>query len=479
MWTLLLARASDPPGSFFDRRQLDTGQIKVGRSAKTCDLVLPDDQGFVSREHCTISAVGLDVFVVDQSTNGVALNAADARIAPNVPVSVRPNDRLLIGDFVITVATQAAGAGAALSPPPPAPLPMSSVGLGQGDAWFDKPADPIWDEGQSNAAMHEFLGPAMNDFLAPASPAFDVPERPSDFGFADPMDQAFSRPIMADPLPPPGDFGIPENWDAPIADHAVRPPAAFADPAPHMPPPMAPGPALDPFDLSAPLAPAATPGLVWDDLPSPAAPPPLPVANPVPSPTSPPQAGPDWGAFLDGAGLTADELHLSPDAMRKLGVLYRQVVLGLWDIIQDRAAFKDEFRVERTQLTMGRNNPLKHLPPLDAAKVLLGQPLPGFMDSEDAVRTAFEDIKKHQLAMLAGVQQALTAVFDRLSPAEIQKLIEKAAGEKKGLPFGRGIDRWSVYQTVFEALRRDATSNANGVMSVAFREGYEKFLKSA
>jgi type VI secretion system FHA domain protein len=187
-----------------------------------------------------------------------------------------------------------------------------------------------------------------------------------------------------------------------------------------------------------------------------------------------------WDAFFEGAGLSPDELRLAPDAMRRLGVLYRQTVLGLWDIIQDRASFKDEFRVERTQLSMGKNNPLKHLPPLEAAKILLGDiALPGFMDSEEALRTAFEDIKKHQLAMLAGVQQALIAVFDRLSPAEIEKMVEKAAGSRKGLSFGRGIDRWSVYQTLFEALRKDATSNANGVMSVAFREGYEKFLKSA
>jgi type VI secretion system FHA domain protein len=145
--------------------------------------------------------------------------------------------------------------------------------------------------------------------------------------------------------------------------------------------------------------------------------------------------------------------------------------------MQDRAAFKDEFRVERTQLSIGKNNPLKHLPPLDAAKVLLGEPLPGFLSTEETVRAAFEDIKKHQLAMLAGVQHALSAVFERLSPPEIEKLIE-TAGQKKSMSFFRGIDRWSVYQTVFEALRRDAVSNANGVMSVAFREGYENFLKS-
>ena len=31
---------------------------------------------------------------------------------------------------------------------------------------------------------------------------------------------------------------------------------------------------------------------------------------------------------------------------------------------------------------------------------------------------------------------------------------------------------------MWEALRTDATSNVNSVMSVAFREGYEAFLKS-
>ncbi|WP_156444647.1 FHA domain-containing protein, partial [Sphingomonas sp. CCH20-B6] len=119
MWTLLLARATDPPGTFIDRRQLDAGQIKVGRSAKTCDWVLPDEHGHISREHCTISALGLDLFVIDTSTNGVALNRPDGRIAPQLPVAIRANDRLLIGDFVITVATEAAGAGMALMPAPP------------------------------------------------------------------------------------------------------------------------------------------------------------------------------------------------------------------------------------------------------------------------------------------------------------------------------------------------------------------------
>ena len=481
MWTLLLSHAADPPNAYFDRRQLDSGEIVVGRSAKTCDLVLPDEQGFVSRRHCTISARGLDVFVVDISAkNGVALNHPDARIAPHVAVPVRPDDRLFIGDFVITLKTESAAAGISLGAQAPPPLPMQRSSLDRPDPWMEGPSGSIWGDEAPPSAVHEFLGNAMNDFLSPG-PASSSPAPAPAFDLGDPFGQAFSRPILAEPLPAPADFGIPEDWaTASVGGQGGA--AAFE----------APPPALPAFDdhltpISA-LPPEPSPAAGRFDLDEPSHDPPPPATaveaeRPAPSRAGSqagPYSGEVWDAFFEGAGLDPEELRLAPDAMRRLGVLYRQTVLGLSDIIQDRASFKDEFRVERTQLSMGRNNPLKYLPPLEAAKALLGDlALPGFMDSDEAVRTAFEDIKKHQLAMLAGVQQALIAVFDRLSPAEIDRMVEKAAASRKGLSFGRGIDRWSVYQTLFEALRKDATSNANGVMSVAFREGYEKFLKSA
>lgn len=489
MWALLLSRVNDPPESFFDRRQIDAGQVKIGRNEKTCDLVLPDDTGFVSREHCTISVFGLDVYVTDTSKNGVCLNHPGARLPGNQPVPVRARDKLLIHDFVIMLLPAAEAAGIGLAPPPPAALPSSpAFEAGEGN-WFDPPADPIWAGPGGDSEVHDFLNGLMPD-MAPQPFEPMGGSRPSDFGFGDPFGEAFSRPIMAEPLPPPADFGIPADWAAAVGAPAIDPfgappafpaaPAAFPAPEAAFPPAgPAPGFATPPG-----FPPSAPPDFAPADF-TPAAPPP--AAPPPPPP--PPRAGagrrtdapPDaaWDAFFEGAGLTPDELYLPPDAMYRLGVLYRQVVLGLCDVLQDRAAFKEEFRVERTQLSIGQNNPLKHLPAIDAAKILLGQPLPGFMPMEDAVRTSFEDVKRHQLAMLAGVQQALAVAFDRLSPREVEKLVEKAEAEKKGFLRLRGVDRWSVYVTLFEALRRDATSNANGVMSVAFRDGYEKFMKSS
>lgn len=529
MWTLLLSRLNDPPGSFFDRRQIDAGQIKVGRSEKSCDLILPDEQGFVSREHCTIAAMGLDLFVTDTSKNGVALNSPGQRIVPGQPVAIRPGDRLVINEFVITVSTPADAAGASFAAPPPPPLPMGGSTAGD-DIWGGSAIDPfLGDLGVGNMGVGNMGvggmgggigGPETHEFLSgggfnpPAAPDFAAPPPLGDFGFGEPFGQAFvPRPIMADPVPFAGAIGIPEDW--------ANPGNGVGDGQPI--PEFEPFPAMAPVPISAPVA---APGLTTPPAPSSAfgeaspfgggspfgdAPPlgeaaafgetdpflagspstgaafeaPPAVPPPMPSAAAPQGAAPAgvpdaeaWAAFYEGAGFSPEDLRLPPDAMHRLGVMYRQVVLGLCDILQDRATFKDEFRVERTQLSVGRNNPLKHLAAFDAAKVVIGQPLPGFMDGEEAVRTSFEDIKKHQMAMLAGVQNALTTAFSRLSPTEMEKLVEKAEGQKKGFLGKRGIDRWSMYVTVYENLRKDATSNANGIMSSAFREGYEKFMKS-
>ncbi|MFC0206671.1 type VI secretion system-associated FHA domain protein TagH [Novosphingobium soli] len=493
MWTLLLSRLNDPPGSFFDRRQIDAGQIKVGRSEKICDLVLPDDQGFVSREHCTIAAMGLDLTVTDTSKNGVALNNPGQRIVPGQPVTIRPGDRLVINDFVITVSTPADALGASFVPPPVAPLPLGASTAGD-DIWSAGPADPFLGD-LGGGEVHDFLSGGSFHAPPPNVPDFaPAPPPLADFGFSEPFGQAFvPRPILADPVPFGGSVGIPEDWASPGNGIGDGQPVPEFEPFPALPmPPLGPDAGGVPQrkdDLFA-AAPMPGPDAAGDpffqasaagagSLPSAPSPETSPPSSPPPSASAGPGSDAEgWAAFYEGAGFSPEDMRLPPDAMYRLGVLYRQVVLGLCDILQDRATFKDEFRVERTQLSMGRNNPLKHLPAFDAARVVIGQPLPGFMDGEEAVRSAFEDIKKHQMAMLAGVQNALTIAFARLSPAEMDKLVAAAEGQKKGFLGKRGIDRWSLYVTVYENLRKDATSNANGIMSAAFREGYEKFMKS-
>jgi predicted component of type VI protein secretion system len=522
MWNLLISRAEDPPGQFFDQRQIDAGELLLGSSRRACDVVLGTRADGVSGQHCKIISSGLDLLAVDNgSTNGVALNSPEQRITPHNSVPIREGDRLFICNFVVTIASDAMVAGMRMGARPPEELPNAPGGSREDDPFTDGGAagwedDPFWagDSSGGEGSLHDLLSDEIGAHIGSAAPPQRDRGRDS---FGDPIGMAMSRPILSDEPISAGDMAIPEDWfgGGPGASSGGIPAGGedfFDDIAP--PPASGGGGAEEDFfadiggasdaepldDPFADMAPSGGPAALMDDGPDPAdnlldepppapAPAPMPVAAPAPTPVpaatqkpSPPPpaasaAAVDWAAFYEGAGMGPDELRLSPDAMRRLGVMYRQVVLGMSDLMRDRAEFKDEFRVERTQLAIGRNNPLKHLPPQDAAKVLLGDPLPGFQDSEEAIRGAFEDLKRHQLAMLAGVQRALQAVFDRLAPEEIEKLVETANGSKKLL--SRKLNPWDLYATVFMALKKDATSNANGVMSVAFREGYEDYLSSA
>ncbi len=532
MWNLLISRVEDPPGQYFDQRQIDAGELMLGASRRACDVVLGTKADGVSGQHCRIISSGLDLLAVDNgSTNGVALNAPEQRIMPHNPVPIRDGDRLFICNFVVTIASDAMAAGMRMGARPPEDLPKATSG------WDDNPFadagaatwedDPFWAGNSSGGegSLHDLLSDEIGAHIGSNAPP---PRDRGRDGFGDPIGMAMSRPILSSEPISAGDMAIPEDWfggnpgggASGMADLGgddffddIAPPSAggstasaseidfFAD---------AGSPAVaafedDPFGDMAPAGGSAASfmddefdpvdGMLGEPMAAPAPviappPPPPPPPTPVPAPSLAKVSAPtpastpvatagavDWSAFYEGAGMGPGELRLSPDAMRRLGVMYRQVVLGMSDLMRDRAEFKDEFRVERTQLAIGRNNPLKHLPAQDAAKVLLGDPLPGFQDSEEAIRGAFEDLKRHQLAMLAGVQRALQAVFDRLGPEEIEKLTITANASKKLL--SRKVDPWDIYRTVFQALKKDATSNANGVMSVAFREGYEDYLSSA
>jgi len=528
MWNLLISRAEDPPGQFFDQRQIDAGELLLGSSKRQCDVVLGTKADGVSGQHCKIISSGLELLAIDNgSTNGVSLNSPEQRVTPHNPVPIREGDKLFICGFVITIASDAMAAGMRMGAAPPEELPSAPSGALEDDPFADMGGgaggweeDPIWagDASGGEGDLHDLLSDEIGAHIGSAPPPRR--DRGKD-NFGDPIGLAMSRPILSDEPISSADMAIPEDWfggdepaggaelegdpfgdigslsdDGPAAAEAA--PVDFFDDAGSQAEEVAED---DPF---AEMAAQSDPAALMDDEPEPVdnlldEAPPTPASEPAPEPTpestpeptpeptpapapapahsAVPTASADWAAFYEGAGMGPEELRLSDDALRKLGVMYRQVVLGMSDLMRDRAEFKDEFRVQKTVLAIGRNNPLKHLPPQDAAKVLLGDPLPGFQDSEESIRGAFEDLKRHQLAMLAGVQRAVLAVFERLSPEEIEKLAEKANGSKKML--SRKVNPWDLYATVFEALKKDATSNANGVMSVAFREGYEEYLDAA
>lgn len=177
-------------------------------------------------------------------------------------------------------------------------------------------------------------------------------------------------------------------------------------------------------------------------------------------------------AFCAGAGMDAS-VFAGEDplaVMRRLGAVYRRMVLGLGELMDERTRTKAQLGLEWTTVQAADNNPFRWAPPQQVAMDLL-QPGPdGFLGGDAAVRSSFEDLKRHQRGLTTGARAALAALLDSLSP-------EALAEPLKGQSFlmrNRDAALWAEYEKAHaQALKALAEGNG-GVAARAFRDGYDK-----
>jgi type VI secretion system protein ImpI len=138
-------------------------------------------------------------------------------------------------------------------------------------------------------------------------------------------------------------------------------------------------------------------------------------------------------------------MRRDPGALGKeLGVLLNMVGANLMQLLQARAAAKTLARSgHRTLIQPVDNNPLKFMPTAeDAIKIMLGPPSPGYMDSRQTIERSFADIKTHQLATLAAMQQAIAKLIEDLAPEAIEQL---GGGVKPSLLGGNKAKLWDTF----------------------------------
>jgi type VI secretion system FHA domain protein len=180
-------------------------------------------------------------------------------------------------------------------------------------------------------------------------------------------------------------------------------------------------------------------------------------------------------AFCEGAGLDVSAMSGEEPAhiMRRAGAIYRQMVLGLGDLVRERSATKADLRMDRTAIGARDYNPFKWAPTRKlAADLLLGRE-EGFLSGPDAIRESFEDVKKHMLGTLAGFGAAVRAVLDMFSPAEIERRIEGQSHFLKSRPAAC----WAEYEKVHGDLHARALDEREGAVNQAFVAAYEARLK--
>lgn len=502
----------------------------IGR-ADNNQLVLPDPERTISRVHARVVFRTTGYMVVDNGSNPISVNGSVLGAGREHPLA--PGDQLQIGGYLlgVTVGTAARGVdpfaelfgdaplGAAVPPAAPvarrsvtqtwapaeaAPAPPVSLAPGRiPDDW-----DPFADLGRSASAapstptaaptpplppdlLPGLAGPgvasagdSLDDLFglssAPsggdplgAPPAQALLNQPNTAGHADPL-QALLQPASAAPPASLGDVGSELNTPMPLPRRA-RPLAAPAVDAPRG--------AIFSWDEPTRDGRVITlPGVHRAEVP-----PPAPVAVPAPPAARTPSAvaaapaaddEPLLAALLAGLDVPGLRLEaLTPDGMHLIGTLLRESTRGAVELLLARAALKREMRAELTMIVARENNPLKFSPSVEVAlQHLLAPPAPGFMPAAAAVRDAFDDLRAHQIGVMAGMRAALDGVLQRFDPQQLEAKITRKSAIAGLIPATRKARLWELFQELFSQLSSEAQDDFDELFGKAFLKAYEAQL---
>lgn len=288
-------------------------------------------------------------------------------------------------------------------------------------------------------------------------------------------------------------------------DSAPAAPSIFATPLPLVRPPHVAEPtAIFAPQMVAPTVqatPAATPDAALQafgialsgDVPAPS-----PTATPsAPQQTTAPnlsQAIPDAAtplagnlealsaAFLEGAGLTPDraKFALTPEFMRAFGEAFRVAIEGSIDLLAARSEIKQEFRAGVTIIGSSANNPLKFLPNADGVIMqMVGQHFPGFMKPVPAIKEAFNDLRVHQLALMAGIRAAYSEALTRFDPLKMEELTPKSGLLDNLYGGARKAALWDEYKKNFSQLKNAAEDDMTAFSGQTFVQAYEQAASAA
>jgi type VI secretion system FHA domain protein len=306
--------------------------------------------------------------------------------------------------------------------------------------------------------------------------------QPNTAGHADPLESLLRTATVV--APTRGDLGSELNTPMPLAPSVTM---RVPQPAPAAPPAAVPAGAV--FSWNEPPRDGRVvtlPGVRRADLDlsEPPQPPPPPVAAPPPAAraaAAPRAAGDDalLAALLDGLatpGLRLDAL--TPELMTLIGQLLRESTRGAVELLVARAALKREMRAEMTMIVAKENNPLKFSPSVEVAlQHLLGHPAPGFMPAAPAIRDAFNDLRAHQLGVMAGMTAALDGVLQRFDPQQLEGKLTKKSAISSLLPSGRKARLWELFQELFAQLTSEAQDDFDELFGKAFLKAYETQLE--
>jgi type VI secretion system protein len=497
-----------------------TGVSVIGRNT-SCDWVLPDPDRFISSRHAEVFARDNQFFLKDISSNGTINGLTDENIGHNQELVISEGQTFLVGDYLIQANIQ----HNSLSD-----NDHSTASLATEHANWDNQMDDFW--GNSSDPL-DLLAPNRNSIQASEAQQ-TTPSLANSIERTPAFKQAMSFSEKSTSTTPISNSnavieGIPENWDNTSFsfpeeqvqtelpnEHSIESDSSFfqEDSAPENLPTNNTATAThseindilnDDDDFfsgiiedslySEELPPAinvstnATPSAIAQERPSmlerPANARPRKRKNPE---VTTKQASPSSNDNLLAAAKNEFQQQgynptlLTEEVATQWLALMPTVMQSTIELLQARAAIKNEFRVSKTLLTTTENNPLKFSSNAeDAINSLFHHKRPGFLSSDLAFQQAFKDINQHQSALLHGVR---VAMMDLLKQFDAQSLEDSFNNKNQSVGL---LDKfsstkssqaklWQQYKDLYNTeYKVDSDDSFQRIFGETFAQAYDEY----
>jgi type VI secretion system FHA domain protein len=183
----------------------------------------------------------------------------------------------------------------------------------------------------------------------------------------------------------------------------------------------------------------------------------------------------DLTALLRSAGI--NPATVPAETIASFGLILRSMVQGLIEVLHARAEVKDELGMSLTRVKTEENNPLKFAVNAEnALALLLGPRNAAFLPPVEAFEDALNDIRFHQMAMVAGMRAAFEHVLDSFDPQRLRERFDKRVKPAGLLALGAKPRYWEQYAQDYQELTEDRDTAFQRLVGLEFAKAYEKQL---
>lgn len=142
-----------------------------------------------------------------------------------------------------------------------------------------------------------------------------------------------------------------------------------------------------------------------------------------------------------------------PELTKKIALITKNSMSGIMKTMVSRAHLKNEFRMSMTTIQAKENNPLKFCINYEQlVHYLLLKPMSGYLNAEQAVEEAFDELQEHQVGVMAGMKSALKYMLEKLSPEKVVEKSDSLTSKILGIS-SKKSRYWDTYGDIYNDIK--------------------------